>query len=93
MIATLRGEVIQVEDTAIVVEMGGVGLRAFVPGPLRARLKPGEGVSLFTHLVVREDALTLYGFESQAERDLFHLLLGELDAAGDPGSQSPRLRK
>jgi Holliday junction DNA helicase RuvA len=81
MIATLRGEVIQVEDTALVVEMGGVGLRVFVPAPLRARLKAGEGVSLFTHLVVREDALTLYGFESQAERDLFTLLLG-VDGVG-----------
>ena len=81
MIATLRGEVIQVEDNAVVVEMGGMGLRVFVPVPLRARLKAGEATSLFTHLVVREDALTLYGFESQAERDLFTLLLG-VDGVG-----------
>jgi Holliday junction DNA helicase RuvA len=81
MIATLRGEVIQVEDHALVVEMGGVGLRVFVPAPLRLRLRAGEGVSLFTHLVVREDALTLYGFESQSERDLFTLLLG-VDGVG-----------
>ncbi len=81
MIATLRGEVIQIEENALVVELGGVGLRVFVPAPLRSRLKPGEGISLFTHLVVREDALTLYGFESQAERDLFTLLLG-VDGVG-----------
>ena len=81
MIATLRGEVIQVEDNAVVVELGGMGLRVFVPAPLRARLKAGEATSLFTHLVVREDALTLYGFESQAERDLFTLLLG-VDGVG-----------
>jgi len=81
MIATLRGEVIQVEEAALVVEVGGVGLRVFVPAPLRARLKPGEGISLFTHLVVREDALVLYGFESQSERDLFGLLLG-VDGVG-----------
>src|SRR5574340_336499 len=81
MIATLRGEVIQVEDNAVVIEMGGVGLRVFVPAPLRTRLKAGEGISLFTHLVVREDALTLYGFESQSERDLFTLLLG-VDGVG-----------
>jgi Holliday junction DNA helicase RuvA len=81
MIATLRGEVIQIEDHALVVEVGGVGLRVFVPAPLRARVQVGAGVSLFTHMVVREDALSLYGFESQAERELFTLLLG-VDGVG-----------
>lgn len=81
MIATLRGEIIQVEEHAFVVEVGGIGLRVFIPGPLRARMRVGEGISLYTHLVVREDALTLYGFESQSERELFTLLLG-VDGVG-----------
>jgi len=81
MIATLRGEVTQIEDNAIVLEMGGVGLRVFVPATLRTKLKTGEAVFLFTHLVVREDALTLYGFESQADRELFNILLG-VDGVG-----------
>lgn len=81
MIATLRGEVAQVEDNALVVEVGGVGLRVFVPAPLRGRLKAGEVVFLYTYLVVRETELSLYGFESQAERDLFTLLLG-VDGVG-----------
>ena len=81
MIATLRGEVTQVEDNAIVVEVGGVGMRVFAPSPLRTRLKTGEIVLLYTHLVVREDALTLYGFESQADRELFNTLLG-VDGVG-----------
>ena len=76
MIATLRGEIVQLEDNALIVEVGGVGLRLFVPAPLRGRKKAGEGIVLYTYLVVREDALNLYGFESQAERDLFALLLG-----------------
>ena len=76
MIATLRGEVSQTEDNAIVIEVGGVGLRVFVPAPLRSSIKTGETVFLYTHLVVREDALTLYGFESQADRELFNILLG-----------------
>jgi len=59
MIATLRGEVSQIEDNALVLEVGGVGMRVFVPAPLRARLKTGEVVLLYRHLVVREDALTL----------------------------------
>lgn len=81
MIATLRGEIIQIEDNAFIVEVGGVGLRVFVPAPLRGRMKAGEGISLFTHLIVREDVLALYGFESQAERELFSLLLG-VDGVG-----------
>jgi Holliday junction DNA helicase RuvA len=81
MIATLRGEVSQIEDNAIILEVGGVGLRVFVPAPLRTRLKAGETAFLYTHLVVREDALTLYGFESQADRELFHILLG-VDGVG-----------
>lgn len=81
MIATLRGEVSQIEDNALVVEVGGVGLRVFVPAPLRTKTKAGEMIFMFTHLVVREDALTLYGFESQADRDLFNILLG-VDGVG-----------
>lgn len=81
MIAILRGEITQIEETALIVEVGGVGLRVFVPAPLRARVKTGEAAFLFTHLVVREDALTLYGFESQADRDLFNMLLG-VDGVG-----------
>src|SRR4030065_1784840 len=81
MIATLRGEVTQIEDGALILEVGGVGLRVFAPAPLRRRLKAGEVILLCTHLVVREDALTLYGFESQSERELFHILLG-VDGVG-----------
>ena len=81
MIATLRGEISQIEDNALIIEVGGVGLRVFAPTPLRTRLKVGEATFLFTHLVVREDALTLYGFDSQSDRDLFNMLLG-VDGVG-----------
>jgi len=81
MIATLRGEISQIEDTALIVEVGGVGIRVFVPAPLRGQVKAGEAVFLFTHLVVREDALILYGFESQGDRELFNILLG-VDGVG-----------
>lgn len=81
MIATLRGEVSQVEENALIVEVGGVGLRVFVPAPVRTRVKTGEMILLYTHLVVREDALALYGFESQADRELFNTLLG-VDGVG-----------
>ena len=81
MIATLRGEIAQIEDNAFVIEVGGVGLRVFIPIPLRGRMKVGEKVFLYTYLVVRETELTLYGFESKADRDLFNLLLG-VDGVG-----------
>src|SRR3990172_10081081 len=81
MIATLRGEISQIEETALIIEVGGVGLRVFAPAPMRTRLKVGEVAFMFTHLVVREDALTRYGFESQGDRDLFNILLG-VDGVG-----------
>ena len=87
MIATLRGEITQIEDHAFVIEVGGVGLRVLTPAPLRGRMKVGETVFLYTHLIVRETELTLYGFESQAERDLFNLLLG-VDGVGPKASLS-----
>lgn len=81
MIATLRGEITQIEETSVILEVGGVGMRVFIPAPLRDKLSPGGVVLLHTHLVVREDSLTLYGFESVADRQLFLLLLG-VDGVG-----------
>ncbi len=81
MIATIRGEITQIEEYAIVVETGGVGLRVSIPKPMRERLKTGEAIFLFTHLVVREDAWHLYGFETQSDRELFTTLLG-VDGVG-----------
>lgn len=81
MIATLRGEVTQIEDVALVVEVGGVGMRVFVPKPLLTRFQVGEVVLIHTHLVVRENDLSLYGFETIADRQLFLTLLG-VDGVG-----------
>lgn len=81
MIATVRGELTQIEETALVVEVGGVGLRVFAPAPLRDKLHVGEIVLLFTHLIVRETELSLYGFETAADRALFTTLLG-VDGVG-----------
>jgi Holliday junction DNA helicase RuvA len=81
MIATMQGEITQIEDNAIIVETGGIGLRVFLPKPLRESLKTGEAIFVFTHLVVREDDWKLYGFETQADRELFNTLLG-VDGVG-----------
>ena len=81
MIATLSGEITQIEDNAVIIETGGIGLRLFVPKPLHDRLKTGEVIFLFTHLAVREDDWKLYGFETQADRELFTTLLA-VDGVG-----------
>ena len=56
------------------MHLGGVGLQVLTTPGTRARLRVGEPVALSTSLVVREDSLTLYGFDDDDERDLFELL-------------------
>ncbi len=77
MIGSLRGTVL---DRAIggevLVEVGGVGYRVAVPSGSVAALEPGGPVFLFTHLVVREDAMSLYGFPDREQRDTFEALMG-----------------
>lgn len=76
MIASIQGEVIALEPGALVIRVGGVGLRIFVTALMGAGVHLGEEVFLHTHLIVREDLLSLYGFEKQEERHFFELLLG-----------------
>jgi Holliday junction DNA helicase RuvA len=76
MIATLQGEVIAGKDDYLIVSVGGIGLRVFVPVMLRGASKVGEKIFLYTYLVVREDILALYGFETEQEQSTFNLLLG-----------------
>jgi Holliday junction DNA helicase RuvA len=74
VIAHLRGTVAAVAPDGAVIEVGGVGMRVqCTPGTL-ASLKPGEPAQVATSLVVREDSLTLYGFASDDERNVFELL-------------------
>jgi len=76
MIASLSGRVQEIELDSLILELGGVGIQVYVPAPLRDRLRPGETVFLHTHLVVREDSLTLFGFETREAKQYFSLLLG-----------------
>lgn len=76
MIAHVRGELAALSTDSVVVDVGGVGYRCLVSGSTRSRLPAlGQGVQLFTSLQVREDSMTLYGFLSGEEFDLFELLL------------------
>jgi len=76
MIASLSGEVIDIGENSLVVRVGGIGLRVFVPLLLAKQAQVGSYISLYTHLVVREDSLTLYAFHTAEEVEFFNLLLG-----------------
>lgn len=76
MIASLHGEILEIMPDSLVIEVGGVGLRVFVPQRLTDGARRGDRLFLHTHLVVREDALSLYGFDTLEGRDYFNLLLG-----------------
>jgi len=77
MIASVRGVVAGTGQDSIVVQVGGVGFRVFVPRSLLDGLDgPGQELVLFTHLHVRENELTLYGCATEEEIALFRLLLG-----------------
>jgi holliday junction DNA helicase RuvA len=76
MIALLRGEVAVRRTDHVVILSGSVGYRAAVSAEtLRHVPAVGDEVTLHTHLIVRDDALALYGFASEQERDLFLMLL------------------
>lgn len=74
MIASLRGKIVATHDDNIILEVNGVGYRVFVPYSGQS-FSTGEDAFLHTYLVVREDSLTLFGFKSPSEQQLFDTLL------------------
>jgi Holliday junction DNA helicase RuvA len=74
MISHLNGTVAGLAPDAAVIDVGGVGLRVLCTPDTLASLKPGEPARVATSLVVREDALTLFGFATDDERNVFELL-------------------
>jgi holliday junction DNA helicase RuvA len=75
MIASLNGEILEVLTDSLVVGVGGVGLKVYVPSSLRDRAQRGDQIFLQTQLIVREDLLALYGFGDSEGREFFNLLL------------------
>lgn len=71
MISSLRGVVNRVGVADVVVEVGGVGLLVQCTPATAMGLRTGQGVVLETTLVVREDSLTLYGFDDREQREIF----------------------
>jgi Holliday junction DNA helicase RuvA len=77
VIALVRGTVAVRRGDHVVIETGGVGYRLAVSAETLRRVPAvGRSVTLHSHLIVRDDALMLYGFASEEERDLFLALIG-----------------
>jgi Holliday junction DNA helicase RuvA len=77
LIAQLTGLVSRTEAGSVILDVGGVGYQVFVPAGVLAGLPEAGGkATLMTHLIVREDELTLYGFATQVEMQAFRILLG-----------------
>ncbi|MGZ4133215.1 MAG: Holliday junction branch migration protein RuvA [Actinomycetota bacterium] len=77
MIAFLEGELLEKAAARVVIAVHGVGYEVAVPTSVLAAMPPvGKTARIHTRMVVREDAITLYGFAGSDERELFDLLTG-----------------
>ena len=76
MITQLRGRLVEKSPTSVVIDCQGVGYLVNISLFTYGQLKDDENIQLYTHLQVREDAHTLYGFSTDLERQLFRLLIG-----------------
>lgn len=77
MIATLEGRIVAKGENYVIIDVGGVGFKVYIPSSLLDRLGgTGQEVSLFTHMHVRENEIALYGCSTPDELALFELLLG-----------------
>ena len=75
MIAHLRGEAVLTGDRWVVIDVGGIGYQVQVTQPELQKISTSqEKVKLFTHMAVREDAITLYGFLHHSELEMFRIL-------------------
>lgn len=75
MIASIRGEVLDVALDHVVIEACGIGYRVNATPSTLASLRRGDEARLITAMIVREDSMTLYGFADTDARDVFQMLL------------------
>lgn len=74
MIAQLSGSIVQIGAASAVLDVQGVGYRVHITAAHALQLRTGEHTTIVTELVVRDDALLLYGFRDVSEREVFGLL-------------------
>jgi Holliday junction DNA helicase RuvA len=76
MIASIQGKIIQKGQDFLVINLSGLGVQVFSTRETCEITNLGEIKYFYTQLIVREESLSLYGFENEIERDYFNLLLG-----------------
>ena len=75
MIAYIKGKLLYVEDNSAVLESNGIGYELICSSALKYRLMESGGGEAFTYLSVREDGVSLFGFDSRAEKNMFLKLI------------------
>lgn len=75
MVELVEGPVVEAGEEYVVIALGGLGLQVAVPARTAAELRGAETARLYTHLVLREDGLELWGFATREEREMFVALL------------------
>lgn len=75
MIAHLQGKLVEKSPTQVVIDCGGVGYHVNISLHTYSLLPTTDFIKLFTHLQIKEDAHTLFGFVEKSEREIFKLLL------------------
>ena len=75
MITHLKGKLVEKNPTHVIIECAGVGYFVNISLNTFSNIKDEEGICLFTHLQVKEDSHTLFGFAEKSEREIFRLLL------------------
>lgn len=75
MIAFLKGKLVQLDPTQVIVDVNGVGYQLQISLQTFSEIKEQENIMLHTHLAIREDAHLLYGFSNEAEKKLFQQLI------------------
>ncbi len=75
MIDSISGRVTRLAGDHLVIDTGGIAYRVFCPTRIAAGYRPGEEIVSYTHLLIRDDAMHLFGFSSFEEREIFRSLL------------------
>lgn len=82
MITHLTGKVIDKEERSLVLDISGIGYKVFTTIGVMEKVHVGHELSLWTHLAVREDSQTLYGFISKEDLNFFELLISSISGVG-----------